>query len=145
MHRFADKPGQAQAAQDSAQETEAGHERGTPGSRDEEYLLTEGEALLAATLALMTGFGNGCCTAHKAAMASRVAEQLALLARPAGDADRSPDMRAFLLRLCQRWQQAAQEQAAASRAAAIQALAGTSGPASLPFSVLWHEPLETLQ
>lgn len=125
MHRFADKPGQAEAGR----ETE---------SRDEEYLLTEGEAQLAATLALMTGFGNGCCTAHKAAMASKVADQLALLAQ---GADRSPDMRAFLLRLCQRWQQAAADQAAASRAAAIQELAS----ASLPFSVLWHEPLETLQ
>jgi hypothetical protein len=36
------------------------------GSRDEEYLLTEGEAQLATVLALMTGFSQGCCVAHRA-------------------------------------------------------------------------------
>ena len=46
------------------------------GSRDEEYLLTEGEAQLATVLALMTGFSQGCCAMHRAPMARRVAEQL---------------------------------------------------------------------
>ena len=33
-------------------------------AQDEEYLLPENEAALAATLALMTGFGHGCCDTH---------------------------------------------------------------------------------
>lgn len=116
MHGFGDKPGQAE-------------ERSAQGARDEEYLLSEAEAPLAATLALMTGFGNGCCTAHRAAMAAKVADQLALLARAQGQ---SADMRAFLLRLGQRWQQAA-AQAAASHAGAQ------------PLAAHWHEPPQTLQ
>src|SRR5260221_9490425 len=49
-------------------------------AQDEEYLLPENEAALAATLALMTGFGHGCCDTHRPAMAARVAEQLENLA-----------------------------------------------------------------
>ncbi|WP_182286123.1 hypothetical protein [Comamonas testosteroni] len=55
------------------------------GSRDEEYLLTEGEAQLATVLALMTGFSQGCCAAHRAPMAQRWATVAQVLARSEPD------------------------------------------------------------
>ncbi|MEX8191475.1 hypothetical protein [Comamonas guangdongensis] len=78
------------------------------GSRDEEYLLTEGEAQLATVLALMTGFSQGCCAVHRAPMAQRVAEQLVRLADGLDGGERSGDMRHFLQRLGQRWAHVAQ-------------------------------------
>lgn len=108
-------------------------------ARDEEYLLAEGEAQLAATLALMTGFGHGCCEAHRPAMAGKVAEQLDSLA---SDGSFSPDMRALLQRLQQRWK-AVSEACAAQRARRAEAPA-ESAPLSSP-RALWHAPLETLQ
>lgn len=102
--------------------------------RDEEYLLTEGEAQIATALALMTGFSQGCCAVHRAPMAGRVSEQLAHMARAA---DLSADMRDFLLRLCQRWAHVAQ------------ALKSESEPAQREeFSqppMHWHHSPETLQ
>lgn len=78
------------------------------GSRDEEYLLTEGEAQLATVLALMTGFSQGCCAVHRAPMAQRVSEQLARMADGLDGQVRSGDMRHFLQKLGQRWAQVAQ-------------------------------------
>ncbi len=69
-------------------------------SRDEEYLLTESEGQIAAALALMTGFSQGCCAVHRSPMAQRVAKQLAQMAH---NAVNTPDMRDFLQRLAQRW------------------------------------------
>lgn len=78
------------------------------GSRDEEYLLTEGEAQLATVLALMTGFSQGCCAVHRAPMAQRVSEQLARMADGLDGQARSGDMRHFLQKMGQRWAQVAQ-------------------------------------
>ena len=78
------------------------------GSRDEEYLLTEGEAQLATVLALMTGFSQGCCAAHRAPMAQRVSDQLARMADGLDGHARSDDMRHFLQKLGQRWSTVAQ-------------------------------------
>ena len=114
MHGFSDKPGQGHA----------GDERGTAEARDEEHLLTESEAQLATTLALMTGFSHGCCAAHKASMAGRVAEQLALLAQAQSH---SSDMHAFLQRLSQRW------------------LHTAADLTQEPQSSHWHAPTQTLQ
>ena len=110
---------------------------------DEEYLLTEEEAQLAATLALMTGFGQGCCPAHRAPMAERVAGQLARLA---DGPQVSPDMRSFLQRLGQRWQASAQRQLAADSAAHVSAQASAAATTDLSTPrALWHAPLETMQ
>ena len=78
------------------------------GSRDEEYLLTEGEAQLATVLALMTGFSQGCCAAHRAPMAQRVSDQLARMADGLDGHARSDDMRHFLQKLGHRWSTVAQ-------------------------------------
>ena len=73
------------------------------GSRDEEYLLTETEAQLATVLALMTGFSQGCCAAHRSPMAQRVSDQLTRMAEGLGGGEPSGDMRHFLQKLGQRW------------------------------------------
>lgn len=126
-------------------------------AQDEEYLLPENEAALAATLALMTGFGHGCCDTHRPAMAARVAEQLENLACAGG---LSHDMRALLGRLQQRWQAVA-DAGAPSRShravpeagvplpgahAADLAHAAHAAHAAQPVPhALWHAPLDTLQ
>lgn len=118
--------------------------------RGEEYLLTESEAQLAATLALMTGFSQGCCPAHRAPMAARVAEQLAGMAHGAA---LSKDMQAFLLRLCQRWSVVADALAPVSAVPDEQhsgmygqAAKHATAPDDLPPSrVHWHASPETLQ
>lgn len=111
-------------------------------ARDEEYLLAESEAVLAATLALMTGFSQGCCEAHRPLMAARVAEQLESLACAGGF---SGDMRSLLGRLQQRWQAVADAGAPAHpRRAGSGADAEPLAPQPVPH-VLWHAPLDTLQ
>lgn len=137
MHRFADQP---ELQSDVAEESAA-------AGQDEEYLLTPAEARMAATLALMTGFSHGCCAAHRAPMAAKVAEQLAHLACAPAVSD---DMRALLLGLRQRWQTTA-AQAAAQGASnhprepdAENAARGQTNDFPSPH-VLWHAPLETLQ
>ena len=109
-------------------------------SCDEEYLLSPSEARLAATLALMTGFGNGCCAAHRAPMAARVGEQLTNMAH---DAHLSADMRQLLLRLAQRWTAVAEATlSAAQTPGQMQAQASSDFP-SHPSN--WHSSPETLQ
>lgn len=131
-------------AEDAAGEQPQASKASRASGRDEEYLLTEDEAQLAATLALMTGFSQGCCDAHRAPMAAKVAEQLA---RMAHGSEVSTDMRAFFLRLCQRWSVAAdalnQPQAPTQDESAAPASADSTD--FLSPNVLWHAPLETLQ
>ena len=81
----------------------AANAQSASGSRDEEYLLTEGEAQLATVLALMTGFSQACCAAHRAPMAQRVSTQLARMAEGLDGCERSEGMRHFLQKLEQRW------------------------------------------
>lgn len=114
-------------------------------AQDEEYLLPENEAALAATLALMTGFGHGCCDTHRPAMAARVAEQLENLACAGG---LSHDMRALLGRLQQRWQAVADADAPlrSHRAVSDAGVALPAAHAAQPVPhALWHAPLDTLQ
>lgn len=131
MRQSANKPGQhADAAEES-----------TSAPRDEEYLLTEDEAAMAAALALMTGFSQGCCPAHRSPMAAKVAVQLGYMA----EGTVSSDMRAFLRRLQQRWNAVAEELKPQESA-----LPGNSHPNAHPHEIstphaLWHAPLETLQ
>lgn len=109
-------------------------------AQDEEYLLAESEAALAAALALMTGFGHGCCEAHRPVMAARVAEQLESLAGTGGFSD---DMRSLLARLQQRWQAVAD---AGAPVRSRRAEAAEPVPPVQPApQALWHAALETLQ
>lgn len=146
------------------------HAEHTGANQDEEYLLSEHEAVLAATLALMTGFAHGCCPAHKGPIAAKVAEQLSALVHSMQGPQLSCDMQALLLRLRTRWTEAAahyaqehldglREQLHTQATAAVAAAAmdappqcgaasttttTTTAPTSTP-DVLWHAPLETLQ
>ncbi|WP_372658508.1 hypothetical protein [Hydrogenophaga sp.] len=73
------------------------------GSFDEEYVLPSVEALLAGTLALMTGCAQASGPAtHRALMAGKVVSNLSDLSE---HPDLSPPMRRMLGNLCGRWQQ----------------------------------------
>ncbi|MFN3732721.1 hypothetical protein [Comamonas testosteroni] len=115
------------------------------GSRDEEYLLTEGEAQLATVLALMTGFSQGCCAAHRAPMALRVSAQLARMAEGLDGCERSEDMRHFLQKLEQRWATVAQVLAQPEQEPEAQASAPRFGDEFSNPQPHWHHSPETLQ
>ncbi len=71
---------------------------------DEEYTLPGVEALLAGTLALMTGVAQAAPeTAYQGPMTRKIVENLGLLAE---HAQLSPTMRLMLRRLIGHWQQA---------------------------------------
>lgn len=98
----------------------------TPPCIDEEYTLPTVEALLAGTLALLTGYAQSTPDgAHRAAMARKAAAHLGSLA---AHPQLSAPMRAMLANLRQRWQQEAQK-----------AAPDTPPPA------LWHAAPEALQ
>lgn len=69
--------------------------------RLEEYELPGAEALLASTLALMTGYAQHACPRGRHLMAGKV---LANLARLAGDDRVSPSARRLLARLAIEWE-----------------------------------------
>lgn len=91
---------------------------------DEEYLLVGPEALLAGTLALMTGYAQS--GVEREAMAQKVAGHLQQLAQISG---MSPQFRRLLGNLQQRWEQSSQ----AGR---------LLGPGTAP-TALWHAPSTT--
>lgn len=68
---------------------------------DESYVLPGGEAVLASTLALMTGHTQAGCCAHREAMAAKIVSNLNALSQ---DPLLSPGFQALLWSLCQRWQ-----------------------------------------
>lgn len=70
------------------------------GFADEEYGLPCAEALLAGTMALMTGHAQACCEGQRALMARKVADNLQLLSRHAA---LSAPFRAMVVNLAQRW------------------------------------------
>lgn len=129
-------------------------------NQDEEYLLSEHEAVLAATLALMTGFAHGCCPAHQGPIAAKVADQLSALVHTLQGPQLSSGMQALLLRLRTRWTAAAaqhaqahlddmrsqlQAQAAAAASAAMASDSADFTATPCTRDALWHAPLETLQ
>ncbi len=67
----------------------------------ESYTLPCAEAMLAATLALMTGHAQSCCDDHRALMTHKVLQHLQLLAR---HPVLSADFRSLLAGLHVRWQ-----------------------------------------
>jgi hypothetical protein len=68
---------------------------------NEEYTLPCAEALLAGTMALMTGHVQACCDAHRDAMARKIVSNLTALAE---DPRLSPGFKTLLRALRQRWQ-----------------------------------------
>lgn len=67
----------------------------------EEYTMPCAEAQMAATLALMTGHVQACCSAHRAAMAEKIVANLATMAE---NPRLSPGFKTLLKALGQRWQ-----------------------------------------
>ena len=89
-----------------------------PNASDEEYSLPRAEALLAGTLALMTGYVQACCDSHREAMGHKIVTNLEALAQAQA---LSPHFRTMLWNLQARWQpQGLQEHASAALTAAEQ-------------------------
>ncbi|GAA4429296.1 hypothetical protein [Acidovorax lacteus] len=80
------------------------HLASAPVSADEEYALPGVEALLAGTLALMTGHAQACCDGHRDAMARKIAAQLGWIGELQGF---TPHFRTVLGTLRARWLQQA--------------------------------------
>ncbi len=97
------------------------------GFADEEYGMPCAEALLACTLALMTGHAQACCAGQRGLMACKVADSLQMLARHTA---LSPQFCALLGQLQQRW---------------AQQDGGGDGLVRLPPQWLWHQAPEALQ
>ncbi|MDZ7892558.1 hypothetical protein [Rhodoferax sp.] len=96
--------------------------------QDEEYMIPSAEALLASTMALMTGHVQSCCAEHREAMATKIVSNLSRLS---SDPLLSPGFQALLWSLRQRW--LAQGQAAT----AVRPVHVESG--------LWHPTPEAVQ
>ena len=96
-----------------------GDNTATPeANRDEEYSMPCMEALLAGTLALMTGYAQACCDSHREAMARKIVTNLEALSQAQA---LSPHFRTMLWNLQARWQpQGLQEHASAALTAAEQ-------------------------
>lgn len=95
---------------------------------DESYTLPSGEAMLAGTLALMTGHTQAGCRAHREAMAAKIVSNLNTLSQ---DPLLSPGFQALLWSLRQRWQRQSPEPAL------MQAAAVERG--------LWHSSPQAVQ
>ena len=67
---------------------------------NEEYTMPCAEALLAGTLALMTGHVQACCGAHREAMAGKIVSNLTALTE---DTMLSPGFKTLLWALRSRW------------------------------------------
>ncbi len=68
---------------------------------DEEYLIPGPEALMASTMALMTGHVQSTCAAHRAAMAAKIVANLGALSN---DPLLSPGFQTLVWSLRTRWQ-----------------------------------------
>lgn len=86
--------------------------------RDEEYSLPCAEAVLAGTLALMTGHAQACCCSQRAALSEKVVAGLQQLAH---SNHFTPHFRALLGSLQHKWVQQCAADAQAPRSAALQA------------------------
>jgi len=103
------------------------HAPDTPASSvhcDEEYSLPCAEALLAGTLALMTGYVQACCDSHRDAMGRKITANLQMLADAEGF---TPHFRTVVWSLQGRW---AQQSAGQGGDAASAALSAADSPAA---------------
>lgn len=109
---------------------------------DQAHGLPNAEALLAGTLALMTGHAQGCCEGHRELMAKKIVSNLFMLTlHPAA----APAFKAMAMHLHGLWvRQVQQLQQTQEQARAHQAAQGET-PQSDQHRVLWHTTPETLQ
>ena len=87
-------------------------------SRDEEYSLPCAEAVLAGTLALMTGHAQACCSSQRDALGRKIVAGLHQLAH---SNQFTPHFRALLGSLQNRWAQQCAADAQVPRSAALSA------------------------
>ncbi len=99
---------------------------------DEEYAMPCAEAMLASSLALMTGYMQGCCDDHRTQMAQKIVQHLVSLSQ---HPMLSPDFKTLLWNLHSRWLPQTHIQ--------------TPAPATVPLehasAALWHKTHEVLQ
>ncbi|MBO9678009.1 MAG: hypothetical protein J7556_07205 [Acidovorax sp.] len=100
-------------------------------ARDEEYSLPCAEALLAGTLALMTGWAQACCDSHREPMARKIVANLQNLAQLEA---LTPHFRTMLWSLQTRWVQQCTNVRAGEALVAAEAR-----------RALWHSAPEALQ
>jgi len=111
------------------------HPRQDPAAdacQDEEYAMPCAEALLASSLALMTGYVQGCCDDHRTLMAQKIVQQLVSLSQ---HPMLSPDFKTMLWNLHTRWLQQLRLDGAAEMLP----------PTDPPNASLWHKTHEVLQ
>ncbi len=113
---------------------------------EQEPGLPSAEALLAGTLALMTGHAQGCCDEHRELMARKIIANLFMLSQhpvaTPGFKAMAMNLHALWVRLLQQIQQ--RQEPGDAHPAAAQAAHGAT-PHSDPHRVLWHSTPETLQ
>lgn len=88
------------------------------GHCDEEYSLPCAEALLAGTLALMTGYVQACCDSHRDAMGRKITANLQMLADAEGF---TPHFRTVVWSLQGRWARQSARQGGDAASAALSA------------------------
>ena len=118
------------------------------GSGEQQRLPTA-EALLAGTLALMTGHAQGCCEDHRALMMKKIIANLALLSShpqaSSGFQAMTAKLHAMWVRLLLQPPQPLPESLKNHRPAARPAPGDAFHPAPAPHRVLWHTSPETVQ
>ena len=112
----------------------APHPPETGAHADEEYSLPCAEALLAGTLALMTGYVQACCDSHRDAMGRKIAANLQMLADAEGF---TPHFRTVVWSLQSRWEQQCK--------ARQDVVASAAMVAAEQRRVLWHTAPEAVQ
>lgn len=109
------------------------------------------EALLAGTLALMTGYAQGCCEGHREMMAKKIVSNLSMLALHPGTA---PAFKAMAMNLHGLWSRLLQQleplpTPGDAEPAEVPQATARPAPAAIPqpdqHRVLWHTTPETLQ
>ena len=108
---------ETELASDAANTQDTGATSAYP-HRDEEYSLPCAEAVLAGTLALMTGHAQACCCSQRAALSEKVVAGLQQLAH---SSHFTPHFRALLGSLQRKWVKQCAADAQAPRSAALQA------------------------
>ena len=115
---------------------------------DQAHGLPSAEALLAGTLALMTGYAQGCCQGHREMMAKKIVANLSMLTlHPAA----APAFKAMAMNLHGMWSRLVQQLQASGEAAPADAPQAAARPVRADtrnpdlHRVLWHTTPETLQ
>jgi len=113
-----------------------------PSTDSEEYSLPCAEALLAGTLALMTGYAQGCCESHREPMGRKIVANLQNLSQLES---LTPHFRTMLWNLQARWAQHCSAQAQVSGQGAAPVADRAPASANEQRRALWHTAPEVLQ